>query len=144
MQYPQPRLSRFSVKVRRSSAGLGLYAAQEIPRGRFVIEYYGPLVDDDTANRVGGKYLFDLENGKTILGAHRANVARYANHSCRPNAEVRTAKSRVFIHALKRIRPGEEITYDYGEEYFTAYIGKRRCRCTACARRRAATRGKSR
>lgn len=132
MPHPKPRPPQFRLKVRRSRTGLGLYALEDIPRHRFVIEYVGRLVPDVVADRIGGKYLFDLENGKHILGGERKNIARYANHACKPNSEVRVSKSRVYIWTTKRIRAGEEINYDYGKEYFDEYIKPYGCRCQSC------------
>lgn len=140
MKYPIPRPPRYLLRVRRSAAGLGLHAGEDMPKGRFLIEYWGRLVSDAQAQKVGGKYLFDLENGKAILGATRRNVARYANHACRPNAEIRVAGNRIFLFSIKRIKAGEEITYDYGEEYFNDIIKPNGCRCKTCVRKRKTSR----
>jgi hypothetical protein len=140
--YPIPRPIYFETEVRRSQTGLGLFAAEDIPKNRFVIEYWGKVVTDDEAQEVGGRYLFELENGKTILGGTRKNIARYANHACRPNCEVRIVGDRVYLYSTKRIKAGTEITYDYGEEYFDAVIKPLGCRCRTCMRRRKRKRGK--
>ncbi len=137
MPHPTPRPPHPGLRVGRSASGFGIFATEDIPSGRFLMEYWGELVPTPKADTVGGRYLFDLENGKTILGGTRKNTARYINHACAPNAEVRIAKDRVFIHAIKPIKAGEEIAYDYGTEYFEEYIGKAHCRCRACVRRRA-------
>jgi hypothetical protein len=39
--------------------------------------------------------------------------------------------------ARRRIKPEEEITVDYGKDYFSAFIGRSRCRCVKCMERRA-------
>lgn len=131
-KYPSPRPTRFAVAVRRGTSGLGLYAKEDIPRRRFIIEYWGKLVTDEAATYLGGKYLFELGNGKTIYGTTRKNIARYINHSCRPNCEVETAGNRVYIYSRRAIKAGEELTYDYGKEYWEYYIGPKRCRCSKC------------
>lgn len=133
---PSPRLPLFLLRVRRGIAGFGIFAVEEIPIRRFIIEYWGKLVPSDVADKVRGRYLFDLENGKAILGGTRKNGARYVNHACRPNAEVRISKNRIFIYSTKRIKAGEEITYNYGKEYFNAFIKPRGCTCKTCAKRR--------
>lgn len=133
MNQSAPRQPKYKLNVKRSEAGLGLYAGEDIPKNRFVIEYWGELVPTPEADKIGGKYLFDLENGKTILGATRKNVARYINHSCRPNCEVRTTASRVYIFTRRNIRAGEELNYDYGDEYFDMFIKPYGCRCVKCA-----------
>lgn len=134
MLYPFPRPSVFALRARRSVTGLGLFALEAIPKGRFIIEYWGKLMSDEAAQKVGGRYLFEIGNGKTIEGSTRENTARYANHSCRPNAEIRTQGSRVFLFSIKKIKPGDEITYDYGEEYHDYYIKPCGCRCDSCTK----------
>jgi hypothetical protein len=134
MAYPIPRPQRYQLKVGRSTSGLGLFAAQEIPKGRFIIEYRGKTVSDEKAQKVGGRYLFDLGNGRNILGGTHRNTARYANHSCRPNCEARQIGRRVFLFSVKRIAEGDEITYNYGKEYFNTLIKSHGCRCEKCRR----------
>jgi len=67
----------------------------------------------------------------TIDGSVRSNLARYANHACDPNAEAQLVRGRMLYRAIKRIRPGEEITIDYGEEHMQLYF-KQGCKCAAC------------
>ena len=131
MGYRYPRISRYTAQAKRGISGLGLFAEEEIPRGAFVIEYWGKIVSDDEADKVGGKYLFRLENKKTILGNHKANTARLLNHSCKPNCAAEMDGKRIFIYTRRRIQPGEELTYDYGKEYWEDHIGTY-CRCEAC------------
>ncbi|MFA5935311.1 MAG: SET domain-containing protein-lysine N-methyltransferase [Patescibacteria group bacterium] len=136
MPYPSPRPSTFSLHVGRSATGFGIFADEDIPKGRFIIDYWGKLVPSEVADGIGGRYLFDLENGKTILGGTRKNIARYVNHACRPNAEVRISKNHVYIYSTKRIKAGEEVTYDYGKEYFDEFIKAHRCLCRTCVKKR--------
>ena len=122
----------YPLRVRRSVAGKGLFAEQDIPKGVCIIEYIGKPVSEAVAIRDAGKYLFEIARGKTIDGNIRENVARYINHSCRGNCEAVGPRGRVFIFSRKRIRAGEELTYDYGTEYFERHIEPRGCRCGAC------------
>lgn len=139
MSYPSPRPSPLPLRVGKSVTGFGIFAIEDIPTGRFVIEYWGKVVKNEIADKVGGRYLFDLGNGKTILGSTRKNIARYVNHACRPNAESRTVKDQVHIYSKKRIKAGEEITYDYGKEYFNIVIKPIGCLCTTCIKRKIAS-----
>ncbi len=136
MKYPFPRPETFAVRVKKSATGHGLFAVEKIPAKRFIIEYWGKLVTDDEAEKIGGRYLFELENGFTIVGTTHANKARYANHSCKPNAEVHITGNRVFLFSLAPILPGEEIVYDYGKEYFNAFIKPKGCLCPPCTKKR--------
>lgn len=119
------------VKVKRSKAGLGLYAVKDIPKKQFIIEYKGPMLNEAQVQAKGGKYLFEISRQRTIDGSSRKNVARYINHSCKPNAEVDIKKGRVFVSAIKNIAAGEEIGYDYGKEYYDEFIKPYGCKCHA-------------
>ncbi len=131
MSYSKPRPSKHKLAVKRSATGLGLFAESPIKRGQFVIEYWGTVITDEEAERKGGDYLFDLEDTKyTIDGTTRRNLARYINHSCKPNCEAVLDGKRVFIHATRAIKPGEELSYDYGKGYFTQMVAEKgKCRC---------------
>lgn len=122
------------VIVKRSSAGLGLFANQLFQKGDLVIEYIGETISADEANVRGGKYLFELNDNWTIDGKCRKNIARYINHSCKPNCypELDDKEERVFIYAKKKIAAGEELTYNYGKEYFNIMIKPMGCRCESC------------
>jgi len=122
----------WELKVKRSKSGLGLFTCEEIPRDKVVAEYFGEIISSDEADRRGGKYLFEISSRRTIDGSARINKARYINHSCRPNCETDVISGKVFIFAKRKIREGEELTYDYGKEYWKEYIGPKLCRCDKC------------
>ncbi len=127
----------FGLVVKRASAGRGLFTTTKIPKGACVIEYTGRPITEVEKYKSRSKYLFDLDNGTTIDGAVKSNLARYINHSCAPNCEATVEDGRVWVHAIKSIKPGDELNYDYGEDYFGAYIGEK-CRCTKCVAKREA------
>lgn len=122
----------YDLAVRRSRTGLGLFAGGPIPAGVRVIEYIGEALDETEWASVNSRYLFAVSARRTIDGSSRANVARYINHSCAANCEPEVRRGRVFIVSKRAIEPGEELTYDYGLEYFTEFIAPRGCRCAAC------------
>ena len=126
-------------RVGRSATGLGLFATKPIRRGDYIATYRGRRITaEESARREarGAKYMFELNSRWTIDGSPRWNLARYINHSCEPNAKPVGCNGGIVVVALRRIEPGEEITYDYGEEYFDLFL-KASCRCTACwAKRR--------
>src|SRR5262249_2108147 len=135
-----PLMPRRSFRVGRSFTGLGLFAVRPIKKREKIAEYKGPRVDADEAGRLerrGNRYLYEINPRITIDGTPRNNLARYANHSCNPNAESYTYGGRVFIRALRNIKVDEEITYDYGTDYLKNVIGRSRCQCRRCRRRRA-------
>lgn len=122
-----------SVKVKRSAIGLGLFAAEEIAKEARIIEYTGEKILRSDRARHKGKYLFTLNSRWTIDGKGRENIARYGNHSCRPNARTETIRGKIWIIARRKIRAGEEITYDYGKEYVDQFIKPFGCKCAKCA-----------
>jgi Proteins containing SET domain len=102
---------------------------EPIRRGERVIEYKGlrrthDEVDADSAGDVesGHTFLFTLNDDYVIDANHKGNDARWINHSCDPNCEAVVvehegddrSKDRIFIEAIRDIRPGEELTYNYG------------------------------
>lgn len=127
------RVRREGVSVRRSSAGLGLFAARDFKKGETVIEYVGnrvgPTEDAGTVNR----YLFRVNARWDIDGSPRWNIARYANHSCRPNCEAMNRSGRIYLVTRRKVSAGEEICYDYGREYVDEFIRPAGCRCRKCA-----------
>src|ERR1700755_2413918 len=135
-------------RIGRSPTGLGLFATKPIKKGTKIIRYFGPLLDSKKKkdDAIENKYLFELTNRWTIDGSIRENVARYINHSCKPNAEsdVRPRKRKVFIRAIKHIEPGEEINYDYGTDYFKAYLKPIGCKCASCEKKRKKQRAEAR
>lgn len=126
----------FDLRVRRSSAGLGLFTERAIPKDACIIEYVGREISQEESETSKSKYLFEISKSKTIDGKPKWNKAGYINHSCRPNAESEISRGRVFILAIRNIKPGEEITYDYGKEYVDEHIKPFGCRCVKCAEKK--------
>jgi uncharacterized protein len=132
---PVPRKAAPSSKpyrVGRSSAGLGLFATALIKKGDFIARYWGRRIPSRLADGLNTKYLFEINSRWTIDGATRRNIARYINHSCRPNAAASIVKGKIKIMAIKNIEPGDEITYNYGRNYFDTFIKPVGCKCTKC------------
>ncbi len=131
---------RNAFRIGRSRTGLGAFANRDLPANRRIAEYKGPMLDKDAAERAerrGNRYLFEIDRDHTIDGTTRANVARYINHSCHPNAEAVYVGKRVFIKTTRRITKDDEIVYDYGTSYLKNVIGRSNCKCGRCRRRRA-------
>jgi len=127
-------------RLGRSRTGFGLFATRPIKRRVRLAEYKGPRLtvkEAEKAEARGNRYLFEVNSRWTIDGTARSNIARYFNHSCNPNTDVTIRQGRVFIYTLRAIKPGEEITYDYGKDYLNNVIGKSRCKCSRCRKRRA-------
>jgi uncharacterized protein len=140
-----PRKPAF--RLGRSRTGLGLFATAPINKRAFIVEYKGRKLTTEQADVLearGNRYLYEINSRWTIDGTTRRNLGRYANHSCRPNAKARTVGHKVFLRAIKNIKPGDEITYNYGRDYFLNVITPRGCKCDKCRAKRAAARAKTR
>ncbi len=120
---PPPALLAPPVRVRRSRIqGRGVFAARDILEGERIIEYIGTRISseeadaqspDDERSRRHHTFLFAIDDERVIDASRGGNEARLINHSCDPNCEVVVARRRIFIHALRDIREGQELAYDY-------------------------------
>lgn len=129
-------------RVARAHTGLGLFATMPIKRGTWLLEYTGEMLKDRDAKKRedrGARYLFEVNARWTVDGFPRSNVARYANHSCKPNMEVEIIKKRILLRTIRTIHPGDELVYNYGRDYLENYIPV--CKCDHCM---TTTRGRGR
>jgi len=131
----EDKIGKYKVKVKKArlGSGIGLFALEDIPKGEYIIEYFGRELDPGEEYIINSQYLFEITKKKTINGNIKENIARYINHSCRPNAESKIKKGRVLIYSIKNIKAGEEINYDYGNEFFNEYIKPKGCKCFKCS-----------
>ncbi|TMG11353.1 MAG: SET domain-containing protein [Chloroflexi bacterium] len=111
-----------SYSVRRSRVhGRGLFARTPYMRGDLIGEYRGRVIDVALEGETSSAWnsdpaytlLFAIDDDLTIDAGVKGNSIRFMNHSCDPNCETYVEGDRVFVHARRRIRPGEELTYDY-------------------------------
>jgi SET domain-containing protein len=132
-------MARKPYRVGRSSSGLGLFASAPIAKGAFIVEYKGRRISHAEADRLekrGSRYTFEINSRWSVDGSSRRNIARYANHSCRPNAESDLVRGKLILRAIRKIKPDEEITYDYGREYFELFLAPVGCKCVKCTEKR--------
>jgi hypothetical protein len=136
--------------------GKGGFALRTIRKGEVIGEYIGERIDDDEADRRypedGGDephhtFLFALEDGSVLDAAVGGNSTRFLNHSCDPNCEAIEEEGHIYIKALRTIRKGEELVYDYNfildvphtpaeKRRYPCYCGARKCRGTILAKKR--------
>jgi SET domain-containing protein len=136
-----------SFRIGRSRTGLGLFATAPVEKRTLIVEYKGRKLTTEQADKVearGNRYLYELNSRWTIDGTTRRNLGRYANHSCRPNAEAHQVGHRMFLRATKAIKPGDEITWNYGRDYYLNVITRSGCKCDKCRERRAEARADAR
>jgi SET domain-containing protein len=126
--------SRYRYFIKRSAHGLGFFTAEPIPAGKRIVEYTGPIISNEEVDkRPYGKYFFGINTKWSVDGTPRGNVARYINHSCRPNAEAIVSGRRIWIWSKRAIKAGEEVSYNYGKEYFDSHIKPVGCKCVKCS-----------
>ena len=129
--------------VIRSSAihAAGCYTTTAIRKGARVAEYTGPRMTkteaDDRYEDLPITYLFGLGDGSVVIDGHC--MAMFINHSCDANCETQVIKGRVWIKSIRKIAPGEEITYDYclydgGDDEAICNCGAKKCRGTMYSR----------
>lgn len=117
---PVSRKPFFKVKTSRIE-GRGAFAVRSIRKGTRIIEYVGQRITsavaderyDDARSLPHHTFLFALDDDTAIDAAYEGNDARFINHACEPNCEAVMEGDRIFIEALKTIRIGEELVYDY-------------------------------
>jgi SET domain-containing protein len=124
--------TKFAVRRSKPGSGYGLFATSPVQEGDFVLEYKGRHIPSEAADRLKTRYLFEIDSLWTIDGSSQGNTARYINHSCAPNCEAEIRDGKVLIFAVRDIEAGEELTIDYGEEYFKEFIEPNGCKCAKC------------
>jgi len=129
------------VKVQYSSIhGHGLFAAKKVPKNKYFIQYIGEIIrkkesknrgmtqfESSVNSEEGSVYIFDLDDKYDLDGGFDWNIARLANHSCRPNCESHDLKGEIWFIALRDIKKGEEMTFNYG--YDLEHWEEHPCRC---------------
>jgi SET domain-containing protein len=126
-------MGQFLLSFRASPIhGLGAFAATEIRSGTRIIEYVGEEITRAESLRrceANNEYIFALDETRHLDGNVDWNPARFINHSCAPNGEALLEDGRIWIIALRDIRAGEEITFNYG--YDLVDYREHPCRCGA-------------
>jgi hypothetical protein len=131
--------------------GRGVFAKRPIRKGIRIIEYTGPIVSTEEADVIGVQnenghshtMLFEIDKDRVING-NAGGDARYLNHGCDPNCETVQDGDRIFIEALRGIKQGEELCYDYHlqvpgkitdkvRKEYACFCGSPKCRGTQIA-----------
>ena len=144
------------IQTRRSGVhGKGVFAVQDLAEGETLSEYVGELISWELAQQrhphdpqdPNHTFYFHIDDGHVIDALYGGNSSRWINHSCAPNCVADEVDGRVFIRALRNIRAGDELNYDYGlvidERYtpalkaqYPCWCGTRNCRGTLLAPKR--------
>src|SRR3989344_5711318 len=137
----KPTSSEYIILKKSAIHHNGVFAKKDIPKDTMIIEYVGTRVPKEEGTKradqhldkskqdpnLGGVYVFILNENTDLDGSPEWNTAKYINHSCEPNCYFEIKDQRVFIHALRDIQKGEELTYNYG--YDLEDFEEHPCRC---------------
>jgi hypothetical protein len=146
----KPSASGKRIQVRRSGVhGKGVFALQDLAEGETLIEYVGEVISWDEAQDrhphdpkdPNHTFYFHVNEDRVIDALFGGNSSRWINHSCNPNCEADEDNDRIFIKAIRNIKAGEELNYDYGliidEPYtkklkaeYPCWCGAKNCRGT--------------
>ena len=139
----EPTTSKY-IEVRESEIhGTGVFARTKVPKGKKVIEYVGEkitkkeskrrsiaLIEKNQGSQTNGAvYIFEVNKRHDIDGNILENTARFINHSCEPNCEPNVIKNRVWLISTRKIKKGEELSYNYGFDLDD--FEQHECRCGA-------------
>ena len=131
-------------KVKKSIVhGSGVFATKPIKKNKKIIEYVGEKIsklEGDirsekrllkylNSNKTGSVYIFELNSRYDIDGSPLYNKARYINHSCKPNCEVKIINGHIWIYSIRNIKKNDELSYDYGYEFDKDDYTDHVCRC---------------
>ena len=129
-----PNYAQYKLVIKKSKIHrVGIFAAEDIPGRRKVIEYTGERINrKETLRRSNEQasmiYLFTLDNYWTLDGAVGGSGAEYINHSCDPNIRTWITKGHILYMSMRSIRKGQELTVDY---HFSKTVESVPCRCGA-------------
>ena len=131
-------------KVKYSKVhGRGIFAKKNISKNTKIIQYVGDKITKSEGDRrsskriknylnssaTGSVYIFELNSRYDIDGFVKWNNAKYINHSCEPNCEVDIIDNEIWISSIKKIKSGEELTYDYGYSFDKDDYKDHVCKC---------------
>jgi len=125
-----PKLACFRLRMGRSSIHRwGVYAAEDIPANRKVIEYTGERISRRESKKRSERplnYVFGLDAYWSIDGAVGGSGAEFINHCCDPNIAARIVRGHILYYSVRAVRKGEELTVDYR---FDRHVPKVPCSC---------------
>lgn len=137
---PKPTTSPYCEPQGSAIHQQGLFASKKIPKNAEIIEYVGEkistkegdrraidLADEREGTGDASVYMFILDDDHDVDGNVPHNTAKLINHGCDPNCEAQIIDDEIWIVALREIKKGDELTFDYGFEL--DHYEDHPCRC---------------
>lgn len=111
-----------AVRASESSIhGTGLFAARTIATGKILCEYRGERITKEESRRRSEAaapgtpvYRVAFDDDTDLDGDLPDNPAKFANHGCDAKAELVRLGDKLVLRAIRDLREGEEILFDYG------------------------------
>jgi SET domain-containing protein len=133
-----PKAARFRLRIGRSTLHrYGVFALEDIPSGRRVLEYTGKRLGVLQALNIGvpgDTYIASMNSRWCVDGRTGGSGGEFINHSCRPNLIWRCVRSRLYFYSCRKIRTGDELTVTYRYQVklkrIPCHCGMRGCRGT--------------
>lgn len=129
---PTPAALPRIIRKRSALHGRGVFAAEAINKNTRIIDYSGELITNRQSEAREDRYLsrgciwvFRVNRNWSRDAHVGGNIARFINHSCKPNCWIEVVDKTIWVRAARNIRKGEELTYDYNTEGDKAIS----CRC---------------
>jgi SET domain-containing protein len=127
--------SREGLKIEKTNYGKAVFARREFKKGDFIIEFRGKkYTREEYIKKLNPRNNHFLQIDDNLYLGPTRTPDNYINHSCNPNAGMKFQNGRVFLYAIKPIKKGAEITFDYStsmdEDYWEmdCQCGSRNCR----------------
>uniref|UniRef100_A0A670XNU7 SET domain-containing protein n=1 Tax=Pseudonaja textilis TaxID=8673 RepID=A0A670XNU7_PSETE len=131
-----------------TAKGWGVRTVQDFPQGAFLCQYFGELISNtEAAHREEDTYYFvvDMQDGRQCCldGRYYGNVGRFLNHSCQPNlVALQVALGYeipgIAFFSTRAIQAGEELGFDYGDQFWEVKSWNCTCLCGSAGCRRLA------
>jgi hypothetical protein len=111
---------RLEGKLIAGKGGRGVFAREKLRTGEVLVVWGGEVVDGLTMRTMSEdryRLAIQIEEDLYLLTTNEG-PADWVNHSCNPNAGMH---GQIVLVAMRDIRPGEEITFDYATCDGSAY-----------------------
>lgn len=109
--------------------GRGVFAETTVEAGEVVAVWGGRIVPRAAAEAIPlelRRYIVQVEDAQFLAPLTPVDAAELINHCCHPNCGL---VGQITLVALRRILPGEEITFDYATTDSSEFLGFA-CKCT--------------
>lgn len=103
-----------SVLIKKSKSGKGMFANKNFTANEIILHIKGKLISCDEDEKLEDKIRDNTYRfSEDLFLSPKGEVADYINHSCEPNSCIRKKDDKLYCVAVRDIKKGEEISFDY-------------------------------